>query len=111
MPESRQIVVVEDVFVRAFLRMALERHGHAVTCAAPETARELLQNGKAGLLITNIPRSFQEFGASVPLIYVAAFPEPSEATAFARWRPLRKPFPTSELVALVRELMQVRPAE
>jgi len=98
-------VVVEDVFVRAFLRTALERHGYAATCAAPEAARKLLESGEAGLLITNIPDTFAAFGASVPLIYVAAFPDPAAAAGFSRWRPLRKPFPTSELIALVQELM------
>ena len=105
MANTRQIVVVEDVFVRAFLRTALERHGHRVTCAGPRAAKVLLQSGEVGLLITNVPEEFVEFGASVPLIYVAAFPDPSAAAAFATWRPLRKPFPTSELFSLVAELL------
>ncbi|HXK00933.1 MAG TPA: hypothetical protein VMS37_00945 [Verrucomicrobiae bacterium] len=105
MANTRQIVVVEDVFVRAFLRTALERHGHRVTCAGPVAAIDLLKLGQIGLLITNTPEVFAEFGASVPLIYVAAFPDPSAAAAFTRWRPLRKPFPTSELLSLVAEFL------
>ena len=56
MPNSRKIVVVEDVFVRSFLRTALERHGHEVICAAPAQAAQLLQNGGIDLLIDFQPR-------------------------------------------------------
>src|SRR6266496_4452894 len=97
MTGPRQIVVVEDVFVRSFLRAALERMGHHVRCATPAEAVRLLESGAIDLLVTNTPGEFSQFGATVPLLYIAAFPDPVAAAAFQRWLPLRKPFPAAEL--------------
>jgi hypothetical protein len=105
MPEPRQIVVVEDAFVRSFLRAALERLGCIVICAGTAEATERMRAGGIDLLITNTPAAFGEFGETVPLLYIAAFPEPAAAVAFRRWTPLRKPFQTSELTAAVEQLL------
>lgn len=105
MADARQIVVVEDVFVRTFLKAALERLGHTVTCASPAEATQLIESGKADLLVTNTPSVFAKCGALVPLLYMAAFPDPAEASAFLTWLPLRKPFQTSELIMLVERLL------
>ena len=105
MDQSRQIVVVEDVFVRSFLRTALERMGHRVICATPVEAVRVLRTGEIDLLVTNCPASFAEFGAAIPLVYVAAFPDPAAAESFTRWLPLRKPFQTVELRGAVDRLL------
>jgi hypothetical protein len=65
----------------------------------------LLRSGIASLLITNTPAEFAEFGSSVPLLYVAAFPDAANAVAFKRWLPLRKPFQNSELLDAVGQLL------
>lgn len=105
MTDSRRIVVVEDVFVRSFLRAALVRQGHQVICAMPEQAIELLKTGEIDLLVTNSPQVFAGFGSQVPLLYLAAFPEPAAAADFSHWLSLRKPFQTTDLVALVNQLL------
>ena len=106
MTEVRKIVVVEDAFVRSFLRAALERQGHHVICAVPAYATELLKTGGVDLLVTNTPQTFADFGAAVPLLYLAAFPDPVAASDFTRWLSLRKPFQTAELIVLVRQLLE-----
>src|SRR5437764_1141877 len=108
MPDPRQIVVVEDAFVRSFLRTALERLGCVVICASTGDAAERLRNGGIDLLVTNTPAVFAEFADSVPLLYTAAFPDPAVAAGFRRWAPLRKPFPASELTAAVDRLLGAR---
>ena len=105
-PSSGQIVIVEDVFVRSFLRTALERAGYLVACATTEEAVRLLGEGNAGLLITNTPLDFVAFAGSVPLLYLSAFPDPGAAETFMNWRSLRKPFQTRNLMRLVSELLQ-----
>jgi hypothetical protein len=105
MGQANKIVVVEDAFVRSFLKVALERHGHSVICATPAQAVELLRERRANLLITNTPAEFAEFGSTVPLLYTAAFPDPSVALPFKRWKPLRKPFQNAELISLVDQLL------
>ena len=109
MAESRKIVVVEDVFVRSFLRAALERMGHCVICPTQAEARRLLRSGEIDLLVTNTPSAFAEFGAAVPLLYIAAFPDPAAAAGFHRWLPLHKPFQSAELTAAVEKLLLTRP--
>jgi len=105
MGDRPNTVVVEDPFVRNFLRAALERHGHMVICANHAQAIELLRARSAHLLITNTPAEFAEFGATVPLLYTAAFPDPAMASSFTRWLPLPKPFQNDELLTSVRQLL------
>jgi hypothetical protein len=108
MTDPRQIVVVEDVFVRTFLRAALERLGHTVLCPSRAEATNLLASGGIDLLVTNTPWDFAEFGESVPLLYIASFPDPVSAAAFRVWLPLGKPFQNSELVNVVERLLATR---
>jgi len=105
MRAAEKIVVVEDLFVRNFVRTALERQGHAVVCASISQATEFLRAGCANLLITNTPAEFAEFGATVPLLYMAAFPDPANASRFKRWRAICKPFQNAELTSLVSQLL------
>jgi len=108
MSEFRQIVVVEDAFVQSFLRAALERLGCVVICATPVEAAARLREGEIDLLVTNRPDAFEEFGEWLPLLYVAAFPNPAAAAAFRRWVPLRKPFQAAELTAAIDRLLGTR---
>jgi hypothetical protein len=105
MPEPRHIVVVEDLFIRQFLQAALRRLGYRVTGAMPAEATRLLLAGDVDLLITNNPSTFADFGADVPLLYLAAFPDIELAACFRRCVALRKPFQTSELRTAVEQLL------
>jgi hypothetical protein len=108
MPAPYRILVVEDVFVRSFLRTALERLGHTVVCASAADAVRHLKAGEVDLLVTNTPAAFGEFGEAVPLLFVAAFPDPALASTYRRWLPLRKPFQASELTIAVERLVEPR---
>jgi hypothetical protein len=108
MADPRQIVVVEDVFVRTFLKAAFERLGHTTVCTTRVEAIRLLQGGRIDLLVTNTPQDFAEFGESVRLLYLAAFPDPVAAAAFRVWLSLRKPFQTAELASAVEHLFETR---
>ena len=92
----------------SFLRAALGRQGHTVSCPTSAEAMRLLQTGQIDLLVTNSPTAFSQFGDVVPLLYMAAFPEPAFAAAFRVWLPLPKPFQTSELTAAVDRLLGTR---
>ena len=106
MGNPRQVVVVEDVFVRSFLRAALERVGYVAHCVSAQEAMRLLRSGEIDLLVTNTPDTFSEFGATIPLLYIAAFPNPANAVAFRRWLPLHKPFQAYELNAVIQRLLR-----
>ena len=101
------IVVVEDPFVSGFLRNILERQGYKVISVEAQDGVSLLRSGGPGigLLITNLPSEFAEFAGTVPLLYIAAFPDPSAASAFRKSRLLRKPFHTGQLLACVEQLL------
>jgi hypothetical protein len=101
----RQILVVEDAFVSNLLRAILQRAGHCVTCESAAEASGRLRSGNVDLLITNTPATFAEFGRTVPLLYLAAFPNPEAAADFERWLALRKPFQTTELLAQTGRLL------
>jgi len=105
MGNPRHVVVVEDVFVRSFLRAALERIGYVAHCVSAEEAMRLLRSGEMDLLVTNAPETFSEFGDTIPLLYIAAFPNPANASDFRRWLPLHKPFQAHELNAAIQRLL------
>ena len=105
---SGVILVVEDPFVRSFLRTVLERHGYKVL---PGDVRHGLaalrdRNQEVRLLITNVPAAFTEFASRVPLLYLAALPDPSLASRYRNSRVLSKPFHPGDLLALVQELLR-----
>ena len=106
-PSLGTIVVVEDTFVAGFLRSILGRQGYEVrSLEAPEGAALLRSREKSvDLLITNHPSEFTEFSERVPLLYLAAFPDPDEAAQFRASRLLPKPFQNEELMSCVEELV------
>ncbi|MCU1233213.1 MAG: response regulator receiver protein [Candidatus Solibacter sp.] len=68
---------------------------------------DLLRSGDCGigLLITNVPARFTEFADRVPLLYIAAFPDPNEVSPFRTCRVLRKPFHPEQLINCVEQLL------
>jgi DNA-binding response OmpR family regulator len=101
------IVVVEDPFVSGFLRNVLQRKGYHVIPLDADAGVNLLRaaDPNIGLLITNHPTIFAEFAERVPLLYIAAFPDPAAASPFRASRLLRKPFHPDQLLNCVQELL------
>ena len=105
---SGVIVVVEDPFVRNFLRTVLERQGFEVLSGGVRHGLAALRDGsqEVQLLITNVPAAFTEFAGRVPLLYLAALPDPSLASQYRNRRVLSKPFHPHDLLASVQELLK-----
>ena len=107
---SGVIVVVEDLFVRDFLRTVLEQRGYAVLSGDVRHGLAALRDHRQAvrLLITNVPSAFTEFAGRVPVLYLAALPDPGLVSAYRNSRVLSKPFHPSHLLASVQELLQLR---
>jgi hypothetical protein len=101
------VLIVEDPFVRAFVKTYLVRHGYNVEFAEINDAIDGLRSGglSPDLLITNRPGLFVTVAAAVPLLYIAAFPDPAEAAPYHRAHMLRKPFRPEQLLAAVISLL------
>ncbi len=100
------VAVIEDPFIRKLLRDILTKHGYRVIEYSKRQAVELLQSGfeQVRLIITNTPEDFLAFAAVLPLLYLAAAPDPELAACFRKCRCLRKPFSQEELLAGVADL-------
>ncbi len=105
-PAPARILVAEDPFVSTFLRAVLKKRGHEVVTGDAVHASELLHQGSvaADLVITNDPEAFLEFAGMLPMLYIAATPDPDLASRFSVCRVLRKPFRNDELLAAVEQL-------
>jgi hypothetical protein len=101
------IVVVEDPMVSGLLRSVLQRKGYPVIQLGASDGVRLLRSADArvALLITNQPEAFTEFAGFVPLLYLAAFPDPAVASPFHISRMLRKPFRPEQLLNCVEQLL------
>ena len=101
-------MVVEDPFVSGFVRNVLKRRGYEVAPVEAADGIGLLRasDGRICLLITNLPGAFTEFAERVPLLYLAAFPDPKITSSFRSSRTLRKPFHPDQLFAYVEQLLQ-----
>src|SRR5438094_8608264 len=106
---SGVVVVVEDPFVRNFLRSVLERQGYEVLSGGVWHGLAALRDGsrEVQLLITNRPSAFTEFADRVPLLYLAALPDPSLVSPYRDSRVLSKPFHPHQLLASVQELLRL----
>lgn len=109
MPTDRAsgvVLVVEDPFVRVYLRTLLTRHGYAVVGAEPQHGIDLITSGelKPDVLITNTPNLFDRFAQEIPVLYLAACPDPDLAARFRSCRVLQKPFHPDRCLAAVEEL-------
>jgi DNA-binding response OmpR family regulator len=100
------IAIVEDAIVGRFLRLLLQRQGYRVIVSDAGEATDLLGASycQVGLLITNRPEIFKQFGEQVAVLYLAAVPDPGLVRDFRRSRALAKPFVPEELLECVREL-------
>jgi len=101
-------MVVEDPFVSGLLRSLLTGQGYRVALASVSHGLELLRSAQAipDLLITNQPAPFATMGDSLPLLYLAASPDPQQAAAFPNCSTLRKPFEPRQLLEAVRHLVE-----
>jgi len=104
---SDKIVVVEDPMVSGLLGTVLRGNGYQVLPMQAGEGVMLLRAGDSGigLLITNIPELFKEFGECLPLLYLAAVPDPVAASCFRCNRILRKPFHPAQLLSCVEQLL------
>ena len=103
----RTIVVVEDRLVSNLVGAVLRKHGYLVRGAELSEALTLLREdpGGVGVLVTNAPAAFLEFGDRVPLLYLTSQPDVKLRASFSACRVVLKPFVPSELAEAVAELM------
>jgi DNA-binding response OmpR family regulator len=97
------IVIVEDPFIRRFIRSVLGRSGHTVMESDAQKAVNLASEkpDAVKLVITNKPDVFEHLEHSVPIIYLAASPDWDLASRFSNLRVLQKPFHAHELLEAV----------
>ena len=100
---SGVIVIVEDPFIRRFVRSVLERSGHDVMESDAQDAYKLAANGSASvkLLITNKPDIFEHLEQTLPMLYLASCPDWELASRFSNLRVLQKPFHAQDLLEAV----------
>lgn len=105
-PANTTILVVEEQFVSEFLRTVLVHRGYQVICTRPGNARALLRRDRTSVhvLVTNVPLDFAAF-PDVPVLYVAAAPDPEVACGFERCLSLRKPFQARQLFDCIQQLL------
>jgi DNA-binding response OmpR family regulator len=102
-----KILIVEDPLVGRMIDGIVSRDGYTAIQAEGKRATDLLNDETAeiGLLVTNNPAQFPPASRNVPLLYVAASPEPERAAMFAHCRTLTKPFRPRDLLALTHDLL------
>lgn len=101
------IAVVEDPIIRKFLGDLLKRRGYQVVGANSTHAIEMIRSGNEAvdLVITNTPVEFVSVADKVPVLYIAAIPDPEVGSRFPSFRALRKPFLPDQLLTAVKELV------
>ncbi len=101
------VVLVEDAFIRRYIHAVLATREPSLVDADAAYAIELLRSGerKVALLITNRPQDFDVFAGELPILYLAAQPDPIVAAGFRECRMLRKPFTPAELSAAVTAMI------
>ena len=101
---SRPIILVEDPFIRSYLRFVLQRRGFSVVESDAIHACEMANSNDGVLVITNAPEPFLPCADKLALVYIAAAPDMELAARFPRCRVVRKPFPPEALVKAVEGL-------
>ena len=100
------VAVAEDPFVRRYVRALLVKYGFRIAENDVRLTRKLMESGelKPNVLITNDPDAFAGFAAELPVLYLAAAPDPARVEAFRNARMVRKPFQAQQLLAALSEL-------
>jgi len=101
------ITVTEDPYIRRFLADVLKRRGYKVIGADPTHTIEMIRSGDetVDLVITNTPVEFASVADKVPMLYIAAIPDPDMGSRFPSFRALKKPFLPEQLFTAVKELI------
>ena len=104
------VLMVEDPFICTYIRNLLSRRGFQCVETGTRHAEEMLAKNTPtfSLLITNHPEQFLAFAGRVPLLYVAAFPDPELAARFDSCLTLSKPFHNAALLDAVSRLANAR---
>ena len=102
------VLVVDDPYVRSFVRTLLERHGYNVIAADLARGLELVstEGTHVDALVTNQPAAFAKDCRDLALVYIAAFPEESLALPYRRRRLLSKPFAPQLLLQALEDLVK-----
>lgn len=100
------IVIVEDPFIRRFVRSVLGRLGHTVMESDEKDALKLAaeEPDVVKLLITNRPDVFERLDRTFPILYLAGTPDWDLVSRFSNLRVLQKPFHAHELLEAVGEV-------
>src|ERR1700691_3193435 len=103
------ILIVENPFIRRFVRSVLGRCGHEVMESDAQDALKLAAEGPGivKLLITNKPDVFARLEHPVPILYLATFPDWEFAARFSKLRVLQKPFHAHELLEAVGQVTEL----
>jgi hypothetical protein len=93
------IIVIEDLFIRKFLRCALARVGFRTVEMDAPAARDFVRDGAhVKALITNKPEVCVDWASEIPLVYTTSCPDPDAMRGFTRGLVLQKPFHAHQLV-------------
>ena len=105
MKDLGPIILVEDPFIRNYLRFLLARHGYSVLDTDSSRACESLRSDGVNVVITNEPEPFVSVANQVAVIYLSTSPDMDLAARFKSCQIVRKPFRPEELLAAVRQLI------
>jgi hypothetical protein len=105
MKDFGPIIVIEDPFIRSYLRFLLSRHGYSMVDSDASRASRLLDSNGGALVITNKPEPLVPFAHKLALIYLATAPDMDLASQFPACRVIRKPFQPEELVQAIEGLI------
>jgi len=101
------IVIIEDPFIRNFLRTVLKRAGHNTVAVGAQEGLDLVSSGKSRItaVITNTPKLFRAVAGRFPLIYTTSCPDPEEMRGFENCCcVLQKPFQPGQLLEALNEV-------
>jgi len=107
--DSGIVIVIEDVFIRKFLRCALARAGFSPVEMDVLAAADFVRSGGAHVkaLITNKPAACVAWASAIPLVYTTSCPDPAAMRGFRRGRILQKPFHAQQLLEALQAVGSV----
>jgi hypothetical protein len=99
------VVLDEDPLIERYLESLLVKKGYRIVTARNSHALELNSPDLNVLLvITNRPGVLTMVDSEVPMVYLAASPDPKVAAQFPICRMMKKPFRAGDLLDAVDEL-------